>query len=90
MIVLLLACAPSSAFPDPAQEVLDQLDTDGSGALTLEELRAPNPWRMMKILDKDANSRIDLDELRADLDRWPVQTGAGLNHQPRKAGQPAR
>ena len=87
MILLLLACSPEPAFADPAQDVLDQLDTDGSGALTLEELRAPNPWRMMKILDKDANSRIDLDELRADLDRWPVISGAGMNHRAHKAGK---
>ena len=87
MIVLLLACAPEPAFPDPAQELLDQLDADGSGALTLEELRAPNPWRMMKILDRDTNSRIDLDELRADLDRWPVQSGAGMNHGVRRGGK---
>lgn len=79
MILLLLACQPDPVFPDPALAVLEQLDTDGNGGLTLEEIRAPNPWRVMKKLDKDANSRISLEELRADLDRWPVTTGAGKN-----------
>lgn len=86
MILLLLSCGePEPVFADPAVVLMGELDTDGSGSLTLEELYAPNPWRVMKQLDKNANSRLELDELRRDLDAWPITT-VGASHRVRQGG----
>jgi len=85
--LLLLGCQPQPAFPDPAAELLAELDTDGSQTLTLDELRSPRPQRMMQVLDTDNDEALSLEELRADLDTWPISTGAGAGYKGQKSGK---
>jgi Ca2+-binding EF-hand superfamily protein len=85
-MILLLACTGSPAFPDPAAELLAELDTDGSGALSLDELRSPRPQRVLQLLDTDRDGVISLEELRADLDTWPISTRAGAGYSGRSDG----
>ena len=55
---------------DPAVSLLELLDTDGSGGLSVEEVASPEPERLHRELDRDGNGVVSVDELRADLERW--------------------
>ncbi|MEE2750634.1 MAG: hypothetical protein VX519_04345 [Myxococcota bacterium] len=55
---------------DPAEAVMELLDTDGSGDLSVAEIASPEPDRLHAELDANGNGVVSVDELRADLERW--------------------
>ena len=67
----LVACG--GGLSDPAQEIFNALDTDGSGALTPDEMASANAQWLHRELDLDRDGTLDLEELRADLDRWVMR-----------------
>ena len=76
--LLLAGCGGTAApvFPDPAEALFRRLDADGSGALGVDELAAPDPAATMASLDTDGDGVVSLSELRADAGRdLDPQTG---------------
>jgi Ca2+-binding EF-hand superfamily protein len=61
---------------DPAQGLFDRLDADGSGDLVQGELASRQPARILQSMDTDGNGSVDLEEFRADLERYTRPTGA--------------
>ncbi len=72
-----LAMACSKGLPDPAQELLEALDSDGSGGLSVEELACVNAPLLHRDLDANRDGSLDAEELRADLDRWDIGVPKG-------------
>jgi Ca2+-binding EF-hand superfamily protein len=64
MMLLLLACRPPPLV-DPAVALLAELDRDGSGTLTADELYSTTAPRTLTALDTDGSGALDLSELRA-------------------------
>jgi hypothetical protein len=69
---LFLGVACDKGMLDPAQEVLEALDSDGSGGLSVEELACVNAPLLHRDLDANRDGSLDAAELRADLDRWDI------------------
>jgi len=67
--VLGAACG-GARISDPAVTLLELLDADGSGDLSVEELASHQPDRLHAELDTDGNGVLSVEELRADLERW--------------------
>jgi Ca2+-binding EF-hand superfamily protein len=74
---LCLAMACSKGLPDPAQEMLEALDSDGSGGLSVGELASVNAPLLHRDLDVNRDGSLDAEELRADLDRWDIGVPKG-------------
>ena len=74
---LFVAVACDKGIRDPAQEVLDSLDSDGSGGLSVEELACANAPLLHRDLDANRDGSLDVEELRADLDRWEIGVPKG-------------
>jgi len=60
----------SGGITDPAEALMELLDTDGSGGLSVAEIAHPEPDRLHAELDTDGNGVVSVEELRTDLDRW--------------------
>ncbi len=74
-VCLLMACP--KGLPDPAQELLEALDSDGSGGLSVQELASVNAPLLHRDLDTNRDGSLDAEELRADLDRWEIGVPKG-------------
>ena len=74
---LFLSMACSKGLPDPAQEMLEALDSDGSGGLSVDELASANAPLLHRDLDANRDGSLDVEELRADLDRWEIGVPKG-------------
>ncbi len=74
LLGVLSSCA--TAPGDPAERLFDRLDVDGSGELVQEELASRQSARILQVMDTDGSGSLDLEEFRADLERYTRPTGA--------------
>ncbi len=98
--LLLLLCAGCPYEPppvgerisDPLDRLFSELDDDGSGALSLDELRCAEPDDLLARLDLDGDGAVSPDELRADLELWPEDLSRPARHgspSPTRPGGPS-
>ena len=66
LLVLISGCN-CGGISDPARQVLELLDIDGSGDLSVEEMANPDSIRLHRELDTDGDGTVSLEELRFDL-----------------------
>ncbi len=68
-LVLGVACG-GPRISDPAVTLLELLDADGSGDLSVEELASHQSELLHAELDTDGDGVLSVEEVRADLERW--------------------
>ena len=90
MALVVGACQPTSPpvgqrISDPLPALFDLLDTDGSGGLSVDELRCTEPEDLLARLDTDGDGAVSPDELRADLAAWPEDLSRTARHAPLEA-----
>ena len=74
MILLLAACIRSDPPGDPAVALMQRLDADGSGSLTVDEIHSTTPQRTFEELDTDRDGVLSLDEVRVAMSSWEPRT----------------
>ncbi len=81
----LAGCPPDAPtagqrISDPLEPLFAELDSDGSGSLGQDELRAADPADLLRRLDLDADGAVSPAELRANLELWPEDLSRPARH----------
>jgi hypothetical protein len=82
VLLALAACGPRSddRLHDPFPRLFAELDRDGDGSLSRDELRTTDPDDLLPRLDRDGDGAVSPDELRADVDAWPEDQSVEVQH----------
>ena len=86
---------PTFVFPEPTEQLLSELDADGSGAVTWDELSTSlMTQEQFAALDADGDGQVTVEELKAQLSQYAVHAppGAGKKGKgpPRNSKAPIR
>lgn len=89
VVLALAGCDRTVRFPDPTPRVMERLDPDGSGTITLDEMRVDHSPQVFERIDTDGDGEIDREELAAHLSRFDpnVKEGRGIGGGP-QGGEP--